>query len=136
MTDERLSIRAHVDDALRSYLETALWSCTDESDESGGKPLDESYEVEDFADEAINQADRELEGFFDLAEPVLRKVRKRFGADDESIAHDFWLTRNGHGAGFWDRGWGELGERLTAHAKTFGTCHAYVGDDGKLHFHG
>ena len=22
---------------------------------------------------------------------------------DEQAGHDFWLTRNGHGAGFWDR---------------------------------
>src|SRR5690606_5349913 len=22
---------------------------------------------------------------------------------DERFGHDFWLTRNGHGAGFWDR---------------------------------
>ena len=25
----------------------------------------------------------------------------------ERIGHDFWLTRNGHGAGFWDGDWDE-----------------------------
>ena len=24
---------------------------------------------------------------------------------DEYAGHDFWLTRNGHGAGFWDGDW-------------------------------
>lgn len=24
-------------------------------------------------------------------------------SDDERAGHDFWLTRAGHGAGFWDR---------------------------------
>ena len=25
------------------------------------------------------------------------------GYDEEQAGHDYWLTRNGHGAGFWDR---------------------------------
>jgi|TARA_R110000744_G_scaffold366338_1_gene475354 hypothetical protein len=25
----------------------------------------------------------------------------------ERIGHDFWLTRNGHGAGFWDGDWND-----------------------------
>lgn len=31
----------------------------------------------------------------------------------EHIGHDFWLTSQGHGAGFWDRGLGEVGDTLT-----------------------
>jgi hypothetical protein len=46
---------------------------------------------------------------------------------------DFWLTRNGHGAGFWDRGLGKHGEDLTKAAKAYGSSDAYVGDDGKLY---
>jgi hypothetical protein len=40
--------------------------------------------------------------------------------------HDFILTRNHHGAGFWDRGYGEAGRRLTAAAQAFGEVHATV----------
>jgi hypothetical protein len=46
--------------------------------------------------------------------------------------HDFWLTRNGHGAGFWDRGLGRYGDRLTAAAKAFGEVDVYLDDDGKV----
>ena len=46
---------------------------------------------------------------------------------------DFWLTRNGHGAGFWDRGLGSVGDELTKNAKPFGSVDAYVGDDGKVY---
>ena len=46
---------------------------------------------------------------------------------------DFWQTRYRHGAGFWDRGMGELGELLTAAAHAYGTCDLYVGDDGQVH---
>lgn len=31
----------------------------------------------------------------------------------EQLGHDFALTRNGHGAGFWDRDLGQIGEDLT-----------------------
>lgn len=34
--------------------------------------------------------------------------------------HDFWLTRQGHGTGFWDRGLGEIGDKLTDACKSYG----------------
>ncbi len=34
---------------------------------------------------------------------------------------DFYLTRNGHGTGFWDRGYGDVGKRLTEAAKIYGS---------------
>ncbi len=39
----------------------------------------------------------------------------------ERAGHDFLLTRNGHGAGFWDRGLGEVGDRLSEAAKVYGS---------------
>ncbi len=56
------------------------------------------------------------------------------GKEPDQAGHDFWLTRNGHGAGFWDGDWPEeIGKKLTAAAKKFGETDLYVGDDGKLH---
>lgn len=49
--------------------------------------------------------------------------------------HDLWLTRNGHGAGFWDRPElesGALGDRLSKLAKALGHVDLYAGDDGLL----
>ena len=43
--------------------------------------------------------------------------------------HDFALTRNGHGVGFWDRGFGIVGEALTKLAKPYGTRSLYVDHD-------
>lgn len=39
--------------------------------------------------------------------------------------HDFWLTRNRHGAGYWDRGLGNLGKRLTESAHGYGEVCVY-----------
>jgi hypothetical protein len=64
------------------------------------------------------------------------------GYTTERLAHDLWLTRNGHGAGFWDRKFTygedgdpipELGDELTALAEALGTVDVYKGDDGRAY---
>ncbi|KKN48353.1 hypothetical protein LCGC14_0653880 [marine sediment metagenome] len=56
------------------------------------------------------------------------------GQDDKQAGHDFWLTRNGHGAGFWDGDWNEpYGEMLTAGSKQYGEFQPYLGDDGLIY---
>lgn len=47
----------------------------------------------------------------------------------EQHGQDFALTRNGHGAGFWDRGYGEAGDRLSDTAHRYGE-HSVLTDDG------
>lgn len=49
----------------------------------------------------------------------------------ELAGHDFALTRNRHGAGFWDRGLGSLGLKLTEAAEAAGECWPYL-VDGEL----
>lgn len=119
-----------IDTFVTSYLETALWSSTDNSDDSGGKPLDDTYDTDDIAPESLAQAAKECADFISLAGDLLVDLR----ISGESAGHDFWLTRNGHGAGFWDRGYPEtFGAELTKIAHSFGSCDVYIGDDGKLH---
>lgn len=50
--------------------------------------------------------------------------------DDEQGGHDFWLTRNGHGCGFWPE---PAATRLTKASKAFGEVNLYVGDDGLIY---
>ena len=47
--------------------------------------------------------------------------------------HDFALTRNHHGAGFWDRGFGLVGEALTEHAQRHGERNLWVDSEGVAH---
>lgn len=112
---------------LCSYLETALWSSNDESDEAGGEPMDANYSMDDVAFGALLQAARDLRDFCRQAGDLLD------GLEPSRVAHDFWLTRNGHGAGFWDRGMGERGDALTRLCERFGSVHLEVGDDGRIH---
>ena len=48
-------------------------------------------------------------------------------------AHDFILTRNGHGAGFWDGDWSEpIATKLTELCKKFGEINIYLSDENLL----
>lgn len=116
-----------MDNFTTQYIITALWSSTDESTPQGGEPMDKNYGSEDIDPEtlALMQADCakfQTENMDDIL------------SDLGLAGHDFWLTRNGHGAGFWDGDWEkEAGERLTKASKKFGEFNLYVGDDGKIH---
>jgi hypothetical protein len=117
--------------AWQQYLETALWASCDDD----GNPLEDSFFLSDFL-----QAQSERETLSDfLQHPTVLEIAKRdsWGSDQyERAACDFWLSRNRHGAGFWDGGfWTEdTGEILHDVAKTYGSCDVMIGDDGFLFF--
>ncbi len=49
----------------------------------------------------------------------------------DAVGHDLWLTRQGHGAGYWDGDYREdHGETLTAYAHALGEASCYVPVDG------
>jgi len=119
---------------LASYIETALWSSADDA----GIPLDNSkYSDVELAPETIERMRADCEKFeteyakitSGLDDSVLRSF-----PPDSHIPHDFWLTRNHHGAGFWDGDYPEaIGKQLTDLAHSFGECDLYIGDDGKIY---
>ena len=55
------------------------------------------------------------------------------GYDKDQAGYDFWLTRNHHGAGFWDRGLDGVGRALTDAAHVYGEVNLYVGDNGRIY---
>lgn len=117
----------NVEGFIDAYVECALWSSNDRSDESGGEPLDSNYGPEDIAPEALAKMRADCEAFIAAAGGLL------VGLDDSQSGHDFWLTRNGHGTGFWDRGLGALGDQLTKACKAFREVDLSVGDDGLIY---
>lgn len=128
---------ATLDEFTRAYIECALWSSMDESDDRGGNPMDENYSADDLAPETLEKIIADCEKFqrengHDIATGCTNTCK---GCSDlEYAGHDFWLTRVGHGTGFWDGDWTEeAGERLTAASKQFGEVNLYVGDDGLLY---
>ncbi len=109
-----------VDTLLEHYIVAALWSSLDGKD----KPLDENYTEENLSADAIATMRKDCEAFLEKAKPLLDGIN--FPLDQ--AGHDFWLTRNRHGVGFWDRDLGEIGEKLSDIAQSFGTQDLYISD--------
>lgn len=119
------------DEFTRSYIECAIWTSEDNRDETGNTRMDAAFTAADLAPDAKAEIIRECKDFQQAnAEHLsVRNAESRAG-------HDFWLTRNRHGAGFWDGDWPEpQATILTSMAKAYGECFLYVGDDNKIHVH-
>ena len=129
-----------LDRFTKSYIESALWSSTisDEGGENDGDPLDSHYSGEDISDETLKQMEADCKKFRELAGDLMSSetcLRESGEWDYQDFgAHDFWLTRNHHGAGFWDSGrWtDEVMDKLTEIAQSFPEVDLYVGDDGQV----
>lgn len=118
---------------LQGYREAMLWANTLEyggdgaaHDELGSALYASDAEI---APEAWAEAESECRDFLEAVVSdevlplsddgsILWPGFEPYGA--EAAGHDFALTRNGHGAGFWDRGLGEVGETLSKMAKAYG----------------
>lgn len=132
-----------IDDLVRAAVETLLWSETTYLDfgaeGESWEPLDTNYGFWDVAETSIDNLRDELIVFVETNWDDANLWADTFGWD--YFAHDFILTRNGHGTGYWDRFYGSasdpmvaLGQRLTDNVKAYGNIDAYVGDDGKVYF--
>lgn len=145
---EHVPIPAHHDEYLgqfiAGYCHAMLWANLSDVRDTEGNGHDTRPEAWQTADgwqlaafDAESQAEitRECEDFVranwrDLAE--LAGTDYGWGDNGSpdpacvaaSAGHDFALTRNGHGAGFWDRGLGDLGDRLTRAARAYGSSTA------------
>jgi hypothetical protein len=123
---------------IHAYITAALWSSNDESDDAGGNPLDDNYTADDLDPDTRAEMEKDCAAFIDLFWSDLFRpgiYQGRSGAHAVELAgHDFWLTRNGHGCGFWDGDWQEpFASQMDAYCKRVGEYSLIVGDDGRIH---
>lgn len=135
-----------LDTFFAAYLECALWASDDDSTPQGGEPLDKNHTAEDIADETLDKMREDCIDFM-TAHPEESDIPAMLSVlDDDGLkraGYDFWLTRNRHGAGFWDGDWDNLkkfggeganwGEALTKRSEPYGAFDLYIGDDGKVY---
>jgi hypothetical protein len=122
-----------LDKFTRQYIETALWSTTDNSNEQGGEPLDANYSINDIYEETLQLMIKDCQDFQEKYADLINQAYMNDQFSDD-VGHDFWLTRNYHGAGFWDGDYPkDLGEALTKISHEFGEVDLYLGDDGKIY---
>lgn len=109
---------AHIenrDAMVRAYLECAEWSGLEDSHR---EPLE------------LSIAPRWSRLSEARAALVCAEFEEKFGGDIgtlwEMAGRDLWLTRNRHGAGFWDGGWSEpYASQMTKWARSQGEAYVW-----------
>jgi hypothetical protein len=114
-----------LDDFTRGYLECAEWCGLMDEDREAFEAANEIR----WSEAALKQARQECDEFRAHVGGMLSEW------EASEAGHDFWLTRNGHGAGFWDRG-RKHGDELTKAAKIWGGVDVYFDKEQEtLEFH-
>lgn len=130
---------AEIDAATDSALETLAWvtpTHPEDGDDYRGYLFDSDYDYSAAAREEMRgvidsfMSDDRVSRLFDLLTLLDLPI------SPEQIGHDFILTANGHGAGFWDRDYRPrpkaVLDALTAIVRPYGEIAAYVSDAGQI----
>jgi len=122
----------NLNEVFKHYAHCALWT----SDDDTGTTLDSNYDLDDIDSDSTSKMMATCAKFITDNKETLEELKETYNVSDDGIGHDIWLTQNGHGAGFWDRGYDSLGEKLTDYCRTMVECNMYIGGDNKVYVEG
>jgi hypothetical protein len=116
---------------LEAYIEALIWSTTDMDTE---QPIECSFSEFNLGLQARCVVDCNL--FIQMAASICPDWKNHWSM--EQAGHDFALTRNHHGSGFWDRYSKKceehvIGEKLTEISHKFEEINIYIGDDNLVY---
>lgn len=130
-----------IDTIVDSYLEAVLFTVEDNDYVSDGDTDDDDEDdddviypfkgktIYDFSDAARQQAYEDIAWFIDNAGNYIDDI------SDEALGYDIWLTRDGQGAGFRDRGYDyDIEKKLVELAGKLSQIEVYIDDDDKIKF--
>lgn len=116
-----------------AYLEAMFWAEMIKYGPNEGEPFDQHYEEDALTPKARTEIEKDCAAFYEEKKELWER-----GASDEQAGHDFYLTRNGHGAGFWDRPelYGkESAELLSKASEVYGTQGLDHDENGNVYTH-
>lgn len=123
-----------LDEDYREQFYNGYEACADSDSDSAILGV-ESDKVLGWHHDTLTRFVNDCDAFYDdnAADLIACKL------DPFRAGQDFWLTRNRHGAGYWDKGYrqdktiNEALQHLTDAAHAYGSCELYVGDDGLIY---
>jgi hypothetical protein len=121
---DKYDVGGLVEASYPHYIMSMLWSTQNPATEEE-EYLDENYSIENISPELEKRSKSDLKSFIEANKADIEST----GMTPEMLGHDLWLTREGHGAGFWDRGYGEAGERLSKSARKMGEVYLDLDKD-------
>lgn len=127
---------------IQGYFDALEWSTPAET--LADIIEDEASDLSGFEWDIYSKADQNIEVINFLLDNIslLEKAVNCDGYSWSRAGHDLWMTRAGHGVGFWDRdALGPIGDQLTTavdqwnQKQGYGLHHPepYIGDDGRIH---
>lgn len=128
---------------LAALLSTVLSLTSDDE----GNPLDDRFTISDVCAIDAKRLYSEYQQFIARVEiKIKEKIGDNWNSIDEfydmafpsenQTEHDYILTRNQHGAGFWDGDWNKnVSEILSDVARSQIPIEAYEGRDGKVYLY-
>jgi hypothetical protein len=142
----------YLKEVVRGYIDAALWTEEERlKDEMGYDDEDDddeemseidmiikSYNKKDFSD--FEKEDINIDSLlktYDEIKKFTRLLNQSTLNEVEpfELGMDFWLTRNHHGSGFWDKSYSEEAEEdLMSAVKNFKEKNLIIGDDMMLYF--
>lgn len=118
------------DEMSKGYLEAAEWiGLVEDADRDA---LEQSVAAR-WSDDSLREAREDCEAFGAHAQSECPQEWERY-VEEHGLAqagHDFYLSRNGHGAGFFDRGRGRGYPGLQRVAETFGSAYVWYDDESE-----
>lgn len=113
----------NMDTFTKAYVEALLWSSSGDPE----SPLGRDANITEISPELMEKIEYDCKNFQLFNE-------EHFDGNYKQAGHDFALTRNRHGVGFWDGDWPEPAATLLTDAShAVGECKLYRGDNGLIY---
>ena len=112
-----------LDSFTRGYLGAAEWLAWAWREDGSDSDLtdEERSRCRGFTRKAVSEAKRDCKAFQTANSADLATYYETGGRDEESAGSDYWFSRNGHGAGYFDRGNDPVFDRLQYAARLDGS---------------
>ncbi len=120
-------MEAEMNNFSLAYIQAALATEMDDSESSGGEPLDKNHDFDDIEASTFARIIADCRDF----QKKYKALYEAGGWTDEDAGKDFWLSRNGHGAGFFDSDVEneKIKDDLQDAARRYGEYNLYLGDN-------
>lgn len=119
-----------LDEFTEGYITCALWCGVVQEDGMLDEP---DFTIHDLDEALLADMVSDCKDFQSSQEDQLGQAYRHEGYTKGRAGHDFWLNRNGHGTGFWDRGLGLAGAALSDACRPYGGRDLYLSEDGKIY---
>ena len=132
------------DDFFNGFLEAAFWSTSPMMGEDEHSDYPEDYSLSqrgfspsDLTEDSATILRAHALSFYARCFYLIEADECNRGSGEYSnsaqAGHDFWLTSQGHGAGFWDGDWPTHGDSLTKFSKCYPEgLSFFITEDGEI----